>query len=42
MKKNVGKLIIEMAPGMKRTSKGGFKLTCRNAHEYTNKIMVDS
>lgn len=42
MKKNLGKMIVEISPGMKKTSRTGFKMTCSNAHEYTNKILVDS
>lgn len=42
MKKNLSRLIAEVKPGSSRPSRGGFKLTCRNAHEYTNKILVDA
>lgn len=41
MKKNVSKLIIEIAPGTKKLGNGAFKLTCRNVHKYVNKILVD-
>lgn len=42
MKKNLSKLIVEVAPNVARQQRGTFKMTCQTAHKYTNKIMVDA
>lgn len=42
MKKNLSKLVVEVAPNLARQPRGAFKMTCSNAHKYTNKIIVDA
>ena len=41
MKKNISKLIAQINRGASATRKEGFKLTCKNASNYVNKILVD-
>lgn len=41
MKRNLTKLIEEVGEGVSKR-KGSFKVTSKNANEYTNKILVDA
>ena len=41
MKRNLTKLIEEVEQGVSKR-KGSFKVTSKNANEYTNKILVDA
>jgi hypothetical protein len=42
MKKNLGKLIVEVGKAAMPKKLTPFKITCQNAHEFTNKILVDA
>lgn len=42
MKKNIGKLIAQVERSTSATRKDGLKVTCKNANNYVNKILVDS
>lgn len=42
MKKNISNLIAQVGKTVTPQSKRPFKITCQNAHEYTNKIRVDA
>lgn len=42
MKKNIGRLIIQIGAAANPAKKGGFKVTCSEAQKYTNKILVDA
>ena len=42
MKKNIGRLIIQIEAAANPAKKGGFKVTCSEAQRYTNKILVDA
>lgn len=41
MKKNIGKLIVEVKNNLP-SSRGSFKVQCKDAHKYTNKILINS
>lgn len=42
MKKNISNLIAEISRKSKTNKVGRFKITCKNANAYMNKILVDS
>ena len=42
MKKNIGRLIVQIEAAVNPAKKGGFKVTCSEAQKYTNKILVDA
>jgi len=41
MKKNLNKLIAQVELIAANKLRGGFKITAKNATQYTNKILVD-
>ncbi len=42
MKKNLDKLIAQIEGTLANKAKGGFKITSKNANQYTNKILVNA
>lgn len=42
MKKNIGKMILQVKATVKPRQKKGFQVTSQNLKEYSNKIYVDS
>ena len=42
MKKNVSRLILEVGQALQPKGRKGIQISCRNAHEYTNKISIDA
>lgn len=42
MKKTLSKLVVEVAPNVARQPRRSLKMTCSNAHKYTNRIVVDA
>lgn len=42
MKRNINKLIAQIERNASKNPKGRFKITSKNANQYTNKILVDA